>query len=81
MHVLASGTGIRTSCLLVPRRLPTHRDAHVTDWLLVDLACQAYNKVTVALYDTLGADSVGTHIIPHAGALTANPFCRICVRI
>ncbi|KAI0700036.1 long-chain-fatty-acid-CoA ligase [Cerioporus squamosus] len=28
------------------------------NWLLVDLACQAYNKVTVALYDTLGADSV-----------------------
>ena len=31
------------------------------DWLLVDLACQAYNKVTVALYDTLGAESVGAY--------------------
>ncbi|TBU23210.1 long-chain-fatty-acid-CoA ligase [Dichomitus squalens] len=35
------------------------------NWLLVDLACQAYNKVTVALYDTLGADSV-EYVINHA---------------
>ena len=40
-----------------------------TDWVLVDLACQAYNKVSVALYDTLGADSVGMSY-SHTDALT-----------
>ncbi|KAI0323427.1 acetyl-CoA synthetase-like protein [Cubamyces sp. BRFM 1775] len=31
------------------------------NWLLVDLAMQAYGKVIVPLYDTLGADSVVNH--------------------
>ncbi|KAI0755282.1 long-chain-fatty-acid-CoA ligase [Daedaleopsis nitida] len=35
------------------------------NWLLVDLAAQAYAKVTVALYDTLGADSV-EFVVNHA---------------
>lgn len=29
------------------------------EWQIIDLACHAYAKVTVALYDTLGQDSVG----------------------
>ncbi|KAG9025975.1 hypothetical protein FS837_004766, partial [Tulasnella sp. UAMH 9824] len=28
------------------------------EWQITDLACQAYNKVSVALYDTLGPDAV-----------------------
>ncbi|KAI0647728.1 acetyl-CoA synthetase-like protein [Trametes meyenii] len=35
------------------------------NWLLVDLAMQAYGQVSVPLYDTLGADSV-EHVINHA---------------
>ncbi|KAI0771152.1 acetyl-CoA synthetase-like protein [Trametes elegans] len=35
------------------------------NWLIVDLAMQAYGKVGVPLYDTLGADSV-EHVINHA---------------
>ncbi|KAI0357386.1 acetyl-CoA synthetase-like protein [Trametes cingulata] len=35
------------------------------NWLLVDLAMQAYGKVSVPLYDTLGADSV-EYVINHA---------------
>ncbi|PIL22879.1 transporter [Ganoderma sinense ZZ0214-1] len=35
------------------------------NWLLVDLACQAYSKITVALYDTLGAESV-EYVINHS---------------
>ncbi|KAH9851564.1 acetyl-CoA synthetase-like protein [Lenzites betulinus] len=35
------------------------------NWLLVDLACQAYGKIGVPLYDTLGADSV-EYVINHA---------------
>ena len=51
------------------------------DWFIVDLAMQAYGKVTVALYDTLGDDSVG------APSFLADPdscplyFYRIHVRI
>ncbi|KAH9925434.1 long-chain-fatty-acid-CoA ligase [Epithele typhae] len=36
------------------------------NWLLVDLAMQAYQKVSVPLYDTLGADAV-EHVVNHAG--------------
>ncbi|KAF8332328.1 long-chain-fatty-acid-CoA ligase [Cantharellus anzutake] len=35
------------------------------EWQLVDLACQAYAKVSVSLYDTLGPDSV-EYIVNHA---------------
>ncbi|KAI0712575.1 acetyl-CoA synthetase-like protein [Earliella scabrosa] len=35
------------------------------NWLLIDLAAQAYAKVVVALYDTLGADSV-EYVINHS---------------
>ncbi|KAL1950764.1 hypothetical protein VTO73DRAFT_5888 [Trametes versicolor] len=35
------------------------------NWLLVDLALQGYGKVSVPLYDTLGADSV-EYVINHA---------------
>ncbi|KAJ2973669.1 hypothetical protein NUW54_g12023 [Trametes sanguinea] len=35
------------------------------DWLIVDLALQAYGKVSVPLYDTLGADSV-EHVTNHS---------------
>ncbi|KAI0826724.1 acetyl-CoA synthetase-like protein [Trametes gibbosa] len=35
------------------------------NWLLVDLALQAYGKIGVPLYDTLGADSV-EYVINHA---------------
>ncbi|KAH9890055.1 acetyl-CoA synthetase-like protein [Cubamyces lactineus] len=35
------------------------------NWLIVDLAMQAYGKVVVPLYDTLGADSV-EHVVNHA---------------
>ncbi|KAI8978835.1 acetyl-CoA synthetase-like protein [Trametes punicea] len=35
------------------------------NWLILDLAMQAYGKVGVPLYDTLGADSV-EHVINHA---------------
>ncbi|KAJ7632188.1 hypothetical protein FB45DRAFT_1057323 [Roridomyces roridus] len=35
------------------------------EWQMVDLALQAYNKVSVSLYDTLGKDSV-EYIINHA---------------
>lgn len=38
--------------------------SRLADWLLVDLAAQAYGKVGVPLYDTLGADSVGTSATP-----------------
>ncbi|KAI0306786.1 long-chain-fatty-acid-CoA ligase [Multifurca ochricompacta] len=34
------------------------------DWVLIDLALNAYGKVTVSLYDTLGDEAVGT--IDHA---------------
>jgi long-subunit acyl-CoA synthetase (AMP-forming) len=30
------------------------------EWQVIDLATQAYKKVSVSLYDTLGQDSVGT---------------------
>lgn len=30
-----------------------------TEWQIVELACNAYRKVSVSLYDTLGKDSVG----------------------
>ncbi|KIM57625.1 hypothetical protein SCLCIDRAFT_1219315 [Scleroderma citrinum Foug A] len=36
------------------------------EWQLVDLALQAYGKVGVSLYDTLGKDSVGKDSINHA---------------
>lgn len=29
------------------------------DWQTIDLACQAYNKVSISLYDTLGIDACG----------------------
>ncbi|KAG8955262.1 hypothetical protein FRC03_011236 [Tulasnella sp. 419] len=29
------------------------------EWQIIDLACQAYRKVSVSLYDTLGPDAVG----------------------
>ncbi|KAG8887967.1 hypothetical protein FRB98_008640 [Tulasnella sp. 332] len=35
------------------------------DWQVLDLACQAYNKVSVSLYDTLGPDAC-EYIINHA---------------
>ncbi|OSD07565.1 acetyl-CoA synthetase-like protein [Trametes coccinea BRFM310] len=35
------------------------------NWLIVDLALQAYGKVSVPLYDTLGADSV-EHVTNHS---------------
>lgn len=35
------------------------------EWQIVDFACNAYKKVTVSLYDTLGDDSV-EYIINHA---------------
>ncbi|KAG8887969.1 hypothetical protein FRB98_008642 [Tulasnella sp. 332] len=34
-------------------------------WQTIDLACQAYNKVSVSLYDTLGVDAC-EYIIQHA---------------
>ncbi|KIO29189.1 hypothetical protein M407DRAFT_21758 [Tulasnella calospora MUT 4182] len=35
------------------------------EWQIIDIACQAYNKVSVSLYDTLGPDAV-EYIINHA---------------
>ncbi|KAG9028636.1 hypothetical protein FRB95_006267 [Tulasnella sp. JGI-2019a] len=35
------------------------------EWQIIDLACQAYNKVSVSLYDTLGPDAC-EYIIKHA---------------
>ncbi|KAG8929631.1 hypothetical protein FRC02_005296 [Tulasnella sp. 418] len=35
------------------------------EWQIIDLACQAYRKVSVSLYDTLGPDAV-EYIINHA---------------
>lgn len=50
------------------------------DWFLVDLAMQAYGKVSVPLYDTLGADSVGTHLMsPIFDMLSIHHENRICV--
>ena len=36
--------------------------SHATDWQVVDLSLQAYGKVGVSLYDTLGKDSAGASI-------------------
>ena len=30
-----------------------------SEWQIVDMACHSYDKVSVALYDTLGPTSVG----------------------
>ncbi|CDO70862.1 hypothetical protein BN946_scf184801.g55 [Trametes cinnabarina] len=38
-------------------------EGNCADWLIVDLALQAYGKVSVPLYDTLGADSVEMTVI------------------
>ncbi|KAG8921090.1 hypothetical protein FRC01_000420 [Tulasnella sp. 417] len=35
------------------------------EWQIIDIACQAYNKVSVSLYDTLGPDAV-EYILNHA---------------
>ncbi|KAG8940937.1 hypothetical protein FRC00_012666, partial [Tulasnella sp. 408] len=35
------------------------------EWQITDLACQAYNKVSVALYDTLGPNAV-EYVINHS---------------
>ena len=51
------------------------------DWLLVDLACQAYNKVTVALYDTLGAESVGEYYASTRFSDASNSSIRIRVSL
>lgn len=48
----------------------TEADQHYPEeWQIVDLAAAAYNKVTVALYDTLGPRAVGE---PSPSALLFN---------
>lgn len=32
---------------------------YVLEWQIIDLACQAYKKVSVSLYDTFGPDACG----------------------
>ena len=36
-------------------------NSHDADWQIVDLSLHVFNLVNVALYDTLGRDSVGTY--------------------
>ena len=39
-------------------KLPSNSQFTI-EWLIVDIACQTYQKVSVSLYDRLGKDSVG----------------------
>ena len=39
--------------------------ANKVEWILTDIACQAYSMISVPLYDSLGADAC-TYIINHA---------------
>jgi len=50
------------------------------EWVLVDLALNAYGKVGVSLYDTLGDQAVGASELPkptHLGA-NSNIYQSIC---
>lgn len=44
---------------VVTRHRPFVFLRHPLEWQIIDLALQAYGKVGVSLYDTLGKDSVG----------------------
>ncbi|KAG8855059.1 hypothetical protein FRB96_007254 [Tulasnella sp. 330] len=67
----ALGSGINN--LFNNGRLPTAQDfqgvgiwaTNRPEWQITDLACVAYNKVTVALYDTLGPHAV-EYVINHS---------------
>ena len=42
------------------------------EWLMVDIACMLYGYTNIALYDTLGKESL-THCIKNSGI--TNCFC------
>ena len=37
-----------------------------TEWQIIEIALQSYQKVSVSLHDTLGTDSVGKHVVKNA---------------
>jgi hypothetical protein len=48
---------------IVPLIITLLADIRSLEWQIVDIACSSYRKVSVSIYDTLGKDSVGMHLI------------------
>lgn len=51
------------------------------EWQMIDIGLQSYQKVSVSLYDTLGKDSVGMHLVPQSNELFTHRFVQPTCKI